>query len=130
MESFIEQNDILSPSQYGFCKAHSTQHAILDMVSTTQQKMGKSLFSCGVFIDLKKAFTTVDHKIILHKLVHYGFCRVINKWFSSLLEGRTQTTQIGSYISLKKKYHLLCAARLSPMPITLPNLCQRHPRIL
>ena len=72
------------------------------MVSTTQQKMGKSLFSCGVFIDLKKVFNTVDHKIILHKLVHYGFCRVINKWFSSYLEGRTQTTQIGSYISKKK----------------------------
>ena len=76
MESFIEQNDILSPSQYGFRKAHSTQHAILDIVSTIQENMGKRLFSCGVFIDLKK-------KILLHKLDHYGFRGVINKWFSS-----------------------------------------------
>ena len=86
--------------------------------------MGKRLFSCGVFIDLKKAFDTVDHKILLHKLDHYGFRGVINKWFSSYLEGRTQTTQIGSFISKRKKYLLRCAARLSPRPITLPNLCQ------
>ena len=102
MESFIEQKDILSPSQFGFRKAHSTQHAILDIVSTIQDNMGKRLFSCGVFIDLKKAFDTVDHKILLHKLDHYGFRGVISKWFSSYLEGRTQTTQIGSFISKRK----------------------------
>ena len=103
MESLIEQNDILSPpSQYGFRKAHATQHAILDIVSTIQQNMDKRLFSCGVFIDLKKAFDTVDHKILLHKLDHYGFHGVINKWFSSYLEGQTQTTQISSYISKRK----------------------------
>ena len=85
MESFIEQNDIhvLSPSQYGFCKAYST----LDIVSTIEKNMDKCLFSCGVFIDLKKAFDTVDHKILLHKLEHYGFHGVINtgKWFSPYL---------------------------------------------
>ena len=50
----------------------------------------------------EKAFDTVDHKIILHKLDHYGFRGVISKWFSSYLEGRTQTTQIGSFISKRK----------------------------
>ena len=64
--------------------------------------MDKRLFSCRVFIDLKKAFDTVDHKILLHKLDHYGFRGVINKWFSSYLQGRTQTTQIDSYISARK----------------------------
>jgi len=61
MESFIEQNDILSPSQYGFRKAHSTQHAILDIVSTIEENMDKRLFSWSVFIDLKKA---LDRSII------------------------------------------------------------------
>ena len=74
----------------------------MDIVSTIQTNMDKHLFSCGVFIDLKKAFDTVDHKILLHKLDHYGFRGVINKWFSSYLQGRTQTTQIDSYISARK----------------------------
>ena len=70
MESFIEQNNQFSPSQYGFRKTLSTQHAILDTVSTIQTNMDKHLFSCGVFIDLKKAFDTVNHNILLHKLDH------------------------------------------------------------
>ena len=64
--------------------------------------MDKRLFSCEVFIDLKKAFDTVDHKILLHKVDHYGLRGVINKWFSSYLQSRTQTAQIDSYISARK----------------------------
>ena len=99
MKSFINDQEILNPSQYGFREKHSTQHAIIDIVNTIQTNMDKRLFSCGVFIDLKKAFDTVDHAILLDKLNHYGFRGIINKWFSSYLQGRTQTTQIGSYIS-------------------------------
>ena len=47
---------LLCLSQYGFRQAHSTQHAILDMVETIQTNMDKKLFSCGVFIDLKNVF--------------------------------------------------------------------------
>ena len=105
MESFIEQNDILSPSQYGFRKAHSTQHAILDIVSTIQKNMAKRLFSCGIFIDLKKAFDTVDHKILLHRLYHYGFRGVINKWFSSWMVELKQRKLALMY--LKRKISLV-----------------------
>ena len=105
MEACIEKNYLLFLSQFSFCKAHSTQHAILEIVYTIQTNMGKRLFSssCGIFIDLKTAFDTVDHKIILDKLYHYGFCGIINKWLLSYLKGRTQTTQIVSFIPRGKK---------------------------
>ena len=55
MRDFIEKHSLLYSSQYGFRQAHSTQHAILDIVETIQTNMGKKLFSSGVFIDLKKS---------------------------------------------------------------------------
>jgi len=104
VESFIEQNNPLSPSQCGFRKTLSAQHAILyfDIVSTIQTNIDKRLLMFGVFIDLRKAFDTVDHKILRHKLDHYRFSGVINKWFSSYLQGQIQTTKIDSYISARK----------------------------
>ena len=64
--------------------------------------MDEKLLSCGIFIDLRKAFDTIDHNILLYKLHHYGIRGVINKSFCSYLIGRFQTTQIETKI-LKKE---------------------------
>ena len=102
MKTFITKTNIFNTSQYGFREGHSTEHAILDLVSNIQANMDKGLYSCGVFIDLKKAFDTVDHTILLQKLHFYGFRGIINDWFKSYLCNRTQTTQIGSLVSEKR----------------------------
>ena len=63
--------------------------------------MNQRLISCRVFLDLKKAFDTVNRDILLDKLNHYGFRGIINDWFSSYLKNRKQTTQVGYHISDK-----------------------------
>ena len=57
-------------------------HAILEIINI-QTNMDKRLFSCGVFIDLEKAFDTGNHVILLNKLEHYSFGGIINDWFAS-----------------------------------------------
>ena len=103
MTSYIKKHQLSYSLQYGFRKGHSTQHAILDIVSDIKTNMNQRLLSCGVFIDLKKAYDTVDHDILLDKLNHYinGFRRIINDCFSSYLKNRTQTRQVGHHVSDK-----------------------------
>ena len=87
---------IFNDSQYGFREKSSTEHAILDIINQIENNMDSKMYSCGIFIDLKKAFDTVDHLILLQKLDHYGVRGVTNNWFASYLLGRQQTTQIGA----------------------------------
>ena len=89
-------------NNYGFRKQHSTQHAILDIINKIQDNMDRKMYSCGIFIDLKKAFGTVDHDILLGKLDYYGIRGVINNWFSSYLKNRTQTTLVRDCVSNKE----------------------------
>ena len=96
---FVKDCNILYDQQYGFRSKHSTQHAILDIVNTILQNMDNGKFSCGVFIDLKKAFDTVNHEILLAKLENYGIRGVSNSWFRSYLTDRKQTTEVNNVVS-------------------------------
>ena len=103
LTSYINKHELLYSSQYGFHRGHSTQHALLDIVNDIQSNMNPRLLhvSCGVFIDLKKAFDTVNHDILLDKLNHSGFRGITNDWFSSYLKNRMQTTTVGHHVSAK-----------------------------
>ena len=89
-----------------FCITHNTVfvRGIQPNTHDIQSNMNLRLPSCGVFIDLKKTFDTVDQDILLDKLNHCGFRGIINDWFSSYLKYRTQTTQVGQQV--KNKHNL------------------------
>ena len=69
---FLNEQKILYCKQYGFHKGFSTAHAIINLVDNTESTIDNKQYVCGVFIDLQKAFDTVDHNILLGKIQHYG----------------------------------------------------------
>ena len=72
LEEFLKSSDVLYKFQFGFRKQYSTNHALLSIVEKIRSALDKNMYSCGVFIDLEKAFDTVNHQILLSKLYHYG----------------------------------------------------------
>ena len=98
---FIDKHGILSNAQYGFRKCHSTHHAVLDIINQIHSNIDNKLYTCAIFLDLKKAFDTVNHDILLKKLYLYGVRGCGHDWFASYLSNRMQTTAIDSFISNK-----------------------------
>jgi len=97
--SFLDKFDILLETQYGFRKKYNSKLALADLISTIADNMDEGFITFGVFIDLKKAFDTIDHDILLHKLTHYGIRGLPLQWFRSYLENRKQTVNIAGCTS-------------------------------
>ena len=76
--------------QYGFRSNHDTTMAVIDMVDKITAAMDSSSYSIGIFIDLSKAFDTLNHSILLAKLNHYGIRGLALDWFTSYLNNRYQ----------------------------------------
>ena len=64
LENFIESNNILYDNQFGFRKNHSTTHAIITLVEKVSKALDTGKIVVGVYLDLKKAFDTIDHQIL------------------------------------------------------------------
>ena len=92
--AFIDSNQVLYKSQYGFRKQMSTSLAIIELVEEITNSLDNHEATVGVFIDLKKAFDTVDHSILIEKLYHYGIRGTANKWICSYLMNRYQYVTI------------------------------------
>ena len=92
--SFIEKYQILYKYQYGFRKNHSTEHALIELVDQIRLNMDKKLMTCGIFIDLSKAFDTVNHHILLAKLENYGIRGKTLDLLKSYLTDRKQYVHI------------------------------------
>ena len=81
-------------NQFGFRAKHSTDFAVLSIINKIQKAIDERDFSCGIFLDLSKAFDTVNHEILIKKLEHYGIRGVAKHWFESYFRGRYQTVTV------------------------------------
>lgn len=96
---FLEKCDIFSASQFGFRKGLSINGALYSFLTDILSAKDQKSNVIGLFLDLRKAFDTVNHKILLHKLDKYGIRGHANKWFASYLTNRKQVVKINSYYS-------------------------------
>ena len=99
LTSFLNYNNILYAKQFGFRKKHSTSHATSYLASEIHSTLDSKNKAACVFMDLSKAFDTLNLDILLKKLSFYGIRGIANSWFKSYLNGRSQYVDINSHKS-------------------------------
>lgn len=95
----LSQNQLLNPYQCGFRKLHSTETAAISFVDTIRRNIDHGMMTGAVFIDLQKAFDTVNHKRLLHKLQDLGIINLELKWFEDYLHNRMQRVRYQNVLS-------------------------------
>ena len=115
--SFLNIYNCIYELQFGFRAKHSTNHALFSLTETVREALDSGNFACGIFIDLQKAFDTVDHNILLKKLEYYGVRGLANDWFRSYLTNRQQYVSINGLNSkmLPMKFGVPQGSVLGPL---------------
>ena len=100
---YLSDNSLLSEHQFGFRKFHSTASALLDSTNSWYVNMDRKKFNLVVLLDLKKAFDTIDHGILLSKLELYGITGSALSMIRSYLSDRNKKCQLGDLMSTERR---------------------------
>ena len=101
LTDYIKRNNILTEHQFGFRSGNSTTFLMVQFFEKIYTSKDKNKKPAALFLDIRKAFDTVSHRLLLRKLKHYGIAGSVLQWFSNYLSGRSQCTKIGFSISEK-----------------------------
>ncbi len=114
---FLNKHKIIFEHQYGFQKDKSTNSAILELQLQLTNNVENSMSSCCLFLDLSKAFNTVNHDILLDKLEYYGIRGVGLTLLKSYLSDRSQivTVNCENSVELDIKYCVPQGSLLGPL---------------
>uniref|UniRef100_A0A803TS28 Reverse transcriptase domain-containing protein n=1 Tax=Anolis carolinensis TaxID=28377 RepID=A0A803TS28_ANOCA len=99
LQGFLEATDYLDPAQSGFRPGHGTETALVSLVDDLRRQLDRGSVSLLVLLDLSAAFDTIDHGILLGRLMGMGLGGTALQWLQSFLEDRTQKVLIGDSCS-------------------------------
>ena len=94
LRKYLDFHDMFSPCQYGFRSKRSTAQAMLDLINYAHDSIDGGNKAISIFVDLAKAFDTLDFEILLQKLCRYGIKGNALTWFKSYLSGRKQQVRL------------------------------------
>ena len=97
---FLDSNSLITPNQFGFRPNHSTSHPMTLLLNKVTSSLNSKLYSIIIFCDLKKAFDTCNHNILLKKLSSLGINGIELAWFKSYLTDRLQFVTIDNVDSV------------------------------
>ena len=102
MVDYIDKNDIITNSQYGFRANKSTEYALIELVDYVHKGLTNKSNVGAVFMDLSKAFDVMSHKILKIKLEHYGFRGSFLDFLMSFLSDRNYFVSVNGHTSVMK----------------------------
>lgn len=97
--NYLDKIQFLSNNQYGFRKKRSTEDALLSHFNRVYQSLNNGEKTAGLYIDITKAFDTVNHRLLLSKLENIGIRGIALKWFQSYLKNRVQQVKVNGKFS-------------------------------
>ena len=95
-KQYLEEHNLLYKSQYGFRENHSTEYAALELIDHISNNLDNSKVPFSIFLDLLKAFDTLDHTILTQKLKHYGIKGCALKLLKNYLSNRKQYVELNN----------------------------------
>ena len=99
LDSFLERHNVLSESQCGFRTKRSTSQALMESIERITDAIDNHQYAIGIFIDLRKAFDTINHNILINKLEKIGIRGMAIDWIKSYLDRRKQFVKLGNHSS-------------------------------